>query len=62
MVRAFLKNIKLAASLAWLAVTNRYEAAIQKWGERSWIASSVQDARFDADASTRIELVRRSRE
>jgi len=43
------------------AVQNRYEGAYQGWGERSWIPGTVQDARFDADASTRTELIRRSR-
>jgi lambda family phage portal protein len=40
---------------------NRYEAAYQMWGDRSYLPASVQDARFDADASTRLELLRRSR-
>src|SRR5438105_11819549 len=39
----------------------RYEAATFTFGERSWLPAAVQDARFDADASTRLELVRRSR-
>lgn len=41
---------------------NRYEDATWQFGERSWLAATVQDARQDADASTRLELVRRSRE
>src|SRR5438105_1601904 len=39
----------------------RYEAAYQRWGERSWLPASVQDARYDADSFTRVELVRRHR-
>lgn len=39
----------------------RYEAAVQYWGQRSWLNTAYQDARFDADASTRIELQRRHR-
>lgn len=40
---------------------NRYEAAYHGFGDRSLLPGLVQDARLDADASTRIELVRRSR-
>lgn len=43
------------------AVKARYEAAYQRWGERSWLPSTVQDARFDSDQYTRIELCRRHR-
>src|SRR5438477_61653 len=42
-------------------VEARYEAASQTFFDRSWIPAAVQDARFDADSSTRLELVRRSR-
>lgn len=42
-------------------VQNRYEGAYQFWGQRGYIPAGIQDARFDADASTRLELVRRSR-
>lgn len=42
-------------------VFNRYESAWQGWGERSWLFQSLQDARFDIDASTRCELQRRHR-
>lgn len=42
-------------------VLARYEAAYQQWGARSWIQQTVQDARFDVDSSTRLELVRRHR-
>jgi len=42
-------------------VRNRYESAFHQWAERSWLPANVQDARFDADAATRIELVRRHR-
>lgn len=43
-------------------VLNRYEDASYQFGERSWLPAAVQDARQDIDPSTRIELVRRSRE
>lgn len=50
---------------AWNAVrriiTARFEAAYQRWGERSWLPSSVQDAHLDVDKATRVELVRRHR-
>lgn len=45
----------------WAAVVNRYEAASQSWTDRSWLNTSTQDARFDANEATRTELVRRSR-
>lgn len=51
---------KLWSKLAG-AVQARYEGAIWRWGERSWIPASIQDARFDADSSTRLELIRKSR-
>ncbi len=42
-------------------IFNRFEAAWQGWGERSWVQQSLQDARFDIDAATRQELQRRHR-
>jgi capsid protein len=40
----------------------RYEGAYQgNYGERSLLFSTVQDARFDADKATRLELIRRAR-
>ncbi len=44
-----------------LFVSNRFESAFQGWGERSYLFHSLQDARFDIDASTRQELQRRHR-
>jgi capsid protein len=38
-----------------------FEGAFQNWGVRGMINQAVQDSRFDADASTRSELLRRSR-
>src|SRR5258705_13060530 len=43
------------------AVQNRYEDATFSWGERSWLPAAVSDTRIEADASTPLELVRRSR-
>lgn len=37
---------------------NRYEAAFQAWGERSWIFQSLQDSWLELDAMTRQELQR----
>ncbi len=42
-------------------VSARYEAAMTNYGERSWLFSNVQDARFDNDCATRLELVRKHR-
>lgn len=40
----------------------RYDAAYHNfWGERTYIQSGVQDARFDANAATRIEILRKAR-
>src|SRR6266576_3259280 len=39
----------------------RYEGASTNFFDRSWLPASVQDARFDFDSSTRLELIRRSR-
>src|SRR5438552_3654896 len=54
-------SVALSALLGRAVPQNRYEAAYQGFGDRSWLPASVQDARIDADASTRLELVRRSR-
>jgi lambda family phage portal protein len=52
----------LAPIIDWLArqVLARYEGASYSSG-RSWIPGGVQSARFDASASTRMELVRKAR-
>jgi capsid protein len=42
-------------------VFNRYEAAYQKWGERSWLGQGYQGARQDIDKMTRQELQRKHR-
>lgn len=42
-------------------VKARYEAASQKWGDRSWINSAIQDARFDADRAAQQEILRKAR-
>ncbi len=59
-------NIKQRISFALSALLgrvalNRYEGATQSWGERSLLNAGVQDAKYDADQSSRLELVRRSR-
>lgn len=43
------------------AVQNRYEAAIQWFGDRSFLLQTLQDARFDIDTMTRMELQRKHR-
>jgi hypothetical protein len=43
------------------AVFARYDAAVQYFGDRSWIFQSYQDARLDIDAATRTELQRKHR-
>ena len=40
---------------------NYYEAARWRWGERSWVFGSNQDARLDADAMSRKEIMRKAR-
>jgi hypothetical protein len=50
-------NIKLATAL----VFNRFEAVVYRWGERSWLGQSYQDARLDVDSASRKELQRRHR-
>ncbi len=42
-------------------VESRYEGAAQTFFDRSWLPASVQDARFDFDSYTRLELIRRAR-
>jgi Phage portal protein, lambda family len=39
-------------------VQNRFDAAFQGWGERSWLFQSLQDAWLEIDATTRQELQR----
>jgi capsid protein len=39
----------------------RYDAAVQWWGERSWILGGLQDAHLDIDKATREEIVRKHR-
>ena len=56
-----LKNITGYIVRVGRAILNRYESAWQRWGERSWLPQTYQDARLDADSSTRIELQRRHR-
>jgi lambda family phage portal protein len=52
---------KVQRTLQTQDVQDRYEGAFTYWPNRSWIPGTVQDARFDADSSTRLELVRKSR-
>lgn len=54
-LRKIVQIIGLGASPA-----ARYEGATHSW-ERGWIPAGIQDARFDADNATRMELVRKSR-
>lgn len=49
----------MAAALR--SVSNRHEAGLRWSSRRSTLPGHVQDARFDADAATREELVRKSR-
>lgn len=54
---AFGMRLVVAAKLLF----NRYEAG-QRWGtSRSYLPGWVQDARFDADAATRDEILRKAR-
>ena len=39
----------------------RYEGAYQWWGERSLLLTGIQDARFDIDPGSRLELLKRGR-
>lgn len=49
-----------AVASAWKRIFNRYEAG--QWSTtRSWLPGYVQDARFDADCATRLEIVRKAR-
>lgn len=54
---AFGARLVLAARL----LLNRYEAGVRYGTSRSYIPGWVQDARFDADASTRDEILRKAR-
>jgi hypothetical protein len=56
-MRRLWNNIKAAFG----RVFNRYEAVYQRWGERSWLGQTLQDARLDIDSFTRKELQRRHR-
>lgn len=56
-MRPLIKRIWNAIRL----VFNRYEAAVTKWGERSLLGQSLQSARIDIDAATRMELQRKHR-
>ena len=42
-------------------VSNYYEGAVWKWGERSFIFGTNQDARLDANSMSRTELMRKAR-
>ena len=54
-MKSYLRNI-------WKAVLNRYEAGqFGSRGGRSYIPAFVQDARFDADSATRLEILRKAR-
>lgn len=54
-MRNYIRNI-------WMAVLNRYEAGqLGSRGGRSHIPAYVQDARFDADSATRLEILRKAR-
>ncbi len=54
-MRNYIRNI-------WMAVLNRYEAGqMGSRGGRSYIPAYVQDARFDADSATRLEILRKAR-
>ncbi len=55
------KPKKRRAAKRKVQVQDRYEGAWQSWGDRSYLPAAIQDARLDADSSTRLELVRRSR-
>ncbi len=56
-----MNRIKQILSSAWRYVSNRYEAAVMRWGEQSWIQQSMQDARWDIDRWTREEIQRKHR-
>jgi capsid protein len=59
--RSFLRRATDALRDFFFLPQARYEAAYESYGERSLLSATVQDARIDADSSTRIELVRRAR-
>ena len=54
-----MKFLRQLWSYARRLVSNRFEAAYQRWGDRSWLINSLQDAREDVNAATREELCRR---
>lgn len=56
-IAAFGARLMLAARL----LLNRYEAGVRYGTSRSYLPGWVQDARFDADASTRDEILRKAR-
>lgn len=56
-IATFLSKLPLIGRL----VSNYYEGAQWKWGERSMNFGALQDARLDATAMTRKELQRKSR-
>jgi hypothetical protein len=52
-------GIAIAARIPGMrGVLNRFDAAFQGWGERSWLFQSLQDAWLEIDAMTRMELQR----
>lgn len=66
--RNVFQRVAIAAITAGFAVArkipflrqavNRYEAAFQGWGERSWLFGTLQDAWLEIDSMTRQELQR----
>ena len=56
---AVLTGFAVAKKIPFLRTAmNRYEAAFQGWGERSWLFQSLQDSWLEIDAMTRQELQR----
>lgn len=55
------RSIEARRAIEAAAVQNRYEGGQRGGVRRSYIPAFVQDQRFDADTSTRQELVRKSR-
>lgn len=60
-MKKLFNRILESISVATAIVFNRYEGATPMWGTRTWLPAAIQDARFDADGATRLELLRRSR-
>lgn len=52
---------KVARDIKRFQAQNRYEAASVPYLTRSWLYEGIQDARFDMDPYTRLELLRASR-